>query len=36
MLLPVVNKGELPLVYCFLFLYLSTRGNGSWSLGRPR
>ena len=34
MLLPVVNKGELALVYCFLFLYLCTRGNGPWSLGR--
>ena len=31
--LPVVNKGELALVYCFLFLYLAARGNGRFSLG---
>jgi putative oxidoreductase len=26
--LPLVNGGELALLYCFLFLYLSARGNG--------
>lgn len=31
--LPVVNKGELALVYCFLFLYVAARGNGRFSLG---
>ncbi len=31
--LPVVNKGELALVYCFLFLYMAARGNGRFSLG---
>lgn len=31
-LLPVVNKGELAILYCFLFLYVSARGSGIWSL----
>lgn len=30
--LPIVNKGELAVVYCFLFLFLWTRGSGRWSL----
>lgn len=30
--LPIVNKGELAVVYCFLFLYIATRGNGRFSL----
>lgn len=34
MFMPVVNKGELALVYCFLFLFFFTRGNGHWCLGR--
>lgn len=29
---PVVNKGELAVVYCFVFLYLSAAGGGPWSL----
>jgi putative oxidoreductase len=24
---PVVNRGELAVIYCFLFLYISTRGT---------
>lgn len=31
---PVQNKGELAVVYCFLFLYIATRGSGSLSLDR--
>lgn len=31
-LFPVQNGGELSVLYCFLFLYLATRGNGIWSL----
>lgn len=31
-LLPVVNGGELAVVYCFLFLFISARGSGIWSL----
>ena len=30
--LPVVNKGELAVVYCFLFLYIASRGSGVWSI----
>lgn len=31
-LFPIVNKGELAVVYCFVFLYISVRGGGLWSL----
>ncbi len=30
--LPIVNKGELAVVYCFLFLYIASRGSGVWSV----
>ena len=30
--LPIVNKGELAVVYCFLFLYIASRGSGIWSI----
>lgn len=30
--LPIVNKGELAVLYCFVFLYLFVAGGGSWSL----
>lgn len=29
---PAVNKGELALVYSFLFLHIAFRGGGRWSL----
>lgn len=28
---PIMNKGELAVLYCFLFLYISARGSGIWS-----
>ena len=28
---PIVNKGELAVVYCFLFLYIAARGAGPYS-----
>jgi putative oxidoreductase len=31
-LLPVQNQGELAVIYCFVFLYISARGPGLWSL----
>ena len=31
-LLPLLNGGELAVLYCFLFLFLSVAGGGSWSL----
>lgn len=33
---PAVNKGELALVYAFLFLFIAARGAGVWSLDRAR
>lgn len=30
--LPLLNGGELAVVYCFLFLYLSVAGGGEWSV----
>lgn len=36
-LLPVMNQGELAVLYCFVFLYIAARGSGIWSVdgGRP-
>jgi putative oxidoreductase len=31
-LLPLVNHGELAVLYCFVFLYLAAAGGGPWSL----
>lgn len=35
---PILNQGELAVLYCFLFLFIATQGAGSWSLegSRPR
>ena len=30
--LPIVNRGELAVVLCFLFLYFAFAGGGSWSV----
>jgi len=29
---PIVNRGELAVLYCFLFLYVATHGSGIWSV----
>jgi len=29
---PIINKGELAVVYCFLFLYIAARGAGPYSV----
>jgi putative oxidoreductase len=29
---PIVNKGELAVVYCFVFLYMAVAGGGAWSI----
>ena len=29
---PIVNKGELAVAYCFLFLYIAARGSGPYSV----
>ncbi|HEX8177182.1 MAG TPA: DoxX family protein [Pyrinomonadaceae bacterium] len=31
---PLQNKGELAVIYCWLFLFLSVAGGGAWSLDR--
>jgi len=33
---PMLNLGELAVVYCFTFLYLFVAGGGEWSLDRMR
>jgi putative oxidoreductase len=38
---PIVNRGELSIMFCFTFLYLAAAGGGPWSLdaafrGPPR
>jgi len=35
-LLPIQNQGEVAVLYCFVFLYISARGPGSWSLDGQR
>lgn len=29
---PLVNRGELAVVYCFLFLFIAAHGAGIWSI----
>jgi putative oxidoreductase len=29
---PLVNRGELAVLYCFVFLYLAVAGGGMWSI----
>ena len=31
---PIVNKGELAVLYCFVFLYIAARGSGAYSVDR--
>jgi putative oxidoreductase len=33
---PILNQGELAILYCFTFLYLAAAGGGAWSLDRLR
>jgi putative oxidoreductase len=33
---PLVNRGELAALYCFLFLYIASRGAGIWSVDALR
>jgi putative oxidoreductase len=30
--LPIQNRGELAVLYCFVFLYIAARGGGVWSV----
>jgi len=29
---PIINRGELAIVYCFFFLYVAAHGSGRFSL----
>jgi putative oxidoreductase len=31
---PLLNGGDAPILYCFVFLYLACAGGGAWSLDR--
>ena len=33
---PLLNHGELAVLYCFVFLYLSAAGPGQWSVDASR
>ncbi len=35
-LLPMLNDGEMAVLYCFIFLFISTRGSGIWSVDAMR
>jgi len=35
-LVPMLNKGELAVLYCFVFLYLAVAGAGAWSVDSMR
>jgi putative oxidoreductase len=34
--LPILNGGELAILYCFVFLFVSARGSGIWSIDSAR
>lgn len=31
---PIINKGELAVLYCFVFLYIACRGGVKWCIDR--
>jgi len=31
---PLLNRGEVTVLYCFVFLYLSAAGGGAWAMDR--
>ena len=31
---PLINRGELAVLYCFVFLYFAVAGGGAWSVDR--
>jgi putative oxidoreductase len=35
-LLPIQNGGELAVLFCFVFLYIASRGSGIWSVDASR
>ena len=35
-LVPMLNRGELAVLYCFVFLFFAAAGGGAWSLDAVR
>ena len=35
-LFPIMNGGELSILYCFIFLFISAQGAGMWSVDAAR
>jgi putative oxidoreductase len=35
-IVPLVNKGELAVAYCFAFLFIAAKGSGIWSVDDAR
>lgn len=35
-ILPIVNKGELAVLYCWVFFFIAARGAGIWSADEAR
>ena len=33
---PILNRGELAVLYCFVFLYIAAAGPGPWSIDAAR
>jgi putative oxidoreductase len=31
--LPIMNGGDAAVLFCFIFLYISSKGDGIWSVG---
>ncbi len=34
--LPIMNRGDAAVLYCFVFLYISAKGSGIWSVDAAR
>ncbi len=34
--LPIQNQGEMAVLYCFIFLFISAKGSGIWSVDASR
>ena len=35
-LFPLINRGELAALYCFVFLFIAAKGGGLWSVDGGR
>jgi putative oxidoreductase len=35
-IIPIVNQGELAVLYCWLFLFIAAKGSGIWSVDSAR